>query len=46
MANDKDIVTKTNDGYVVELFVNTKKETDFDENSEGISLIEHKTKLS
>ena len=46
MANEKDIITKTNDGYVVELFVNTKKETDFDENSEGISLIEHKTKFS
>jgi len=46
MANDKDMITKTNDGYVVELFVNTKKETDFDESVEGISLIEHKTVLA
>lgn len=48
MTNDKDIVTKTNDGYVVELFANVK--TNFDNESiniaEGISILEPKTNLT
>ena len=41
MSNDKEIITKTNDGYVVELFarigIKSKIENDF----EGISILEH-----
>ena len=48
MANDKDIVTKTNDGYVVELFGNVK--TDFESEilniAEGISILETKENLT
>lgn len=46
MSNDKNIVTKTNDGYVVELFAKAKKNCEIDEVAEGISildLIENKT---
>ena len=48
MTNDNNIVTKTNDGYVVELFANVK--TDFKNEilytAEGISLLYLKTNLS
>lgn len=48
MSNDKDIITKTNDGYVVEVFANVK--LNFDKESvdiaEGISILELKTNLT
>lgn len=42
MSNDKIIITKTNDGYVVELFAKTKNniEPEIEELAEGISLLE------
>lgn len=47
MSNDKEIVTKTNDGYVVEIFANVK--TSFEREvldiAEGISLLEGKMNL-
>lgn len=42
MANDKNIVTKTNDGYVVELFV--RDESEGEEISDGITLLKNETK--
>lgn len=44
MANDKVIITKTNDGYVVELFAKTKSniENGIEEVAEGIILLETK----
>lgn len=40
MANDESIITKTNDGYVVELFVNTTTEEKVEDNYEGITILE------
>lgn len=44
MANDKLIITKTNDGYVVELFAKAKSDirNGIEELAEGISLLEPK----
>ena len=44
MSNDKSIITKTNDGYVVEIFAKTKKEIekDINEIAEGISILDAK----
>ena len=40
MANDKNIVTKTNDGYVIELFI--KNDIQAEELTDGITLLEEK----
>lgn len=45
MSNDKNIVTKTNDGYVVELFANCKTNDKIEEYAEGISILEIDSKL-
>ena len=45
MTNDKDLVTKTNDGYVVELFANIKSENEIQDIIEGISILEPKMNL-
>lgn len=45
MSDDKDIVTKTNDGYVVELFANVKKYDEIDEMEQGITVLELKDNL-
>lgn len=44
MSNDKNIITKTNDGYVVEIFAKTKKEIEKEiiEIAEGISILDAK----
>lgn len=44
MSNDKNIITKTNDGYVVEIFAKTKKEIENEilKIAEGISVIDAK----
>lgn len=44
MSNDKNIITKTNDGYVVEIFAKTKKqiEEEIGEIAEGISILDSK----
>lgn len=39
MANDKDIITKTNDGYVVELFTKATIEKEINEPVEGIIIL-------
>lgn len=44
MANDKNIVTKTNDGYVVELFI--KNDIEAEESADGITLLEVGKKLT
>ena len=48
MSNDKDLVTKTNDGYVVEVFANIKTNIDNEiiNIAEGISLLEPKIDLT
>lgn len=40
MSNDKSIVTKTNDGYVVELFERTKIDSKIGDTAEGITILE------
>lgn len=40
MSNDKEIVTRTNDGYVVELFAKTAMKNKIDDGLEGISILE------
>lgn len=45
MTKDKDLVTKTNDGYVVELFANIKSENEIQDIIEGISILEPKMNL-
>lgn len=45
MANDKDIVTKTNDGYVVELFTKAGIKSKIEETAEGISILEQDKSL-
>lgn len=45
MSNEKSIVTKTNDGYVVELFANCKANDKIEEYVEGISILEPDAKL-
>jgi len=45
MANDKDIITKTNDGYVVELFTKLGIKGKIEENVEGISILEQDKSL-
>lgn len=45
MSNDKNIVTKTNDGYVVELFANCKPSDEIEEYAEGITILELDSKL-
>ena len=45
MANDKDIVTKTNDGYVVELFTKVGIKSKIEETAEGISILEQDKSL-
>ena len=42
MTKDKDLVTKTNDGYVVALFANVKNNNDIEDIVEGISILENK----
>ena len=44
MSNDKNIITKTNDGYVVELFI--KDQQDVDGIADGITLLENGKKLT
>lgn len=39
MAKDKDIITKTNDGYVVELFTKVAIEKEIKESVEGITIL-------
>lgn len=40
MSNDENIVTKTNDGYVVELFAKTEEYFEIEEAIEGICILE------
>lgn len=44
MANDKNIITKTNDGYVIELFI--KNDIQAEEQADGITLLETEKKLT
>lgn len=46
MSNDKNIVTKTNDGYVVELFANCKINDGIEKNAEGICILELEEKTN
>ena len=45
MTNDKNIVTKTNDGYVVEIFAKAEKNSEIEEYAEGISILESEKNL-
>ena len=40
MSNDKEIITKTNDGYVVELFAKVAMKSKIEDELEGISILE------
>lgn len=40
MSNDKDIITKTNDGYVVELFARKEIKSKIEDELEGISILD------
>jgi len=40
MSNDKNIITKTNDGYVVELFARINEKSKIENQLEGITLLE------
>ena len=45
MANDKEVITKTNDGYVVELFTKVGIKSKIEETAEGLSILEQDKSL-
>jgi len=45
MSNDNNVVTKTNDGYVVELFARTNTNSEIGEKLEGLSILEPEKSL-
>lgn len=46
MTNDENLLTKTNDGYVVELFVKTTTDEEIKESFEGITILEPSTQIT